>query len=93
MKDHGFQRKEEHVDSYIIRIYRRNRKDPTKVAGVVEVIGKEGKKGFLDPKSLWAILTAPWGQPRSRPDVSGGRRKHPAMTLGEIMNRIAKGKH
>lgn len=67
------------MDSYIIRIYRRDKKDPRKAAGVVEVIGEEGKKGFLDSTALWAILTTPWGEPA-------------AMTLAEILKRTAKGK-
>lgn len=80
------------MDNYIIRIYRRDKKDPAKIAGVVEVIGEEGKKGFLDPESLWAILTGPWGKPGRREARSGRGRKRTAMTLAQILNRMENGK-
>lgn len=83
--------KEEQVDDYIIRIYRRDKKDPRKAAGVVEVIGEEGRKGFLDSKSLWAILTTPWGESGRRGGTSGRGRKKSAMTLAQILNRMENG--
>lgn len=46
------------METYIIRIYQRDKNDPKKVTGVVEEIGKEEKKGFISPDSLWRILTS-----------------------------------
>lgn len=80
------------MDSYIIRIYSRDKKDPKKVTGVVEVVGKEGQKGFIDPATLWTILTGPWGKAghRRRSSISG--RKNHAMTLAEIMRQLEERK-
>jgi len=84
---------EDQMESYIIRIYHRDRKDTKKVAGVVEEIGGEGKMGFLGPDSLWKILTTPWREPD--PDRKAlRRRKTPlderwdAMTFTEILGEI-----
>ena len=50
---------EEDMKSYIVRIYHSDGKDPKRMAGVVEEIGREGKRGFLGPESLWKILSTP----------------------------------
>jgi len=81
------------MESYIIRIYHRDRKDPKKVAGVVEEIGKEGKRGFLGPESLWRILTAPSREslPAKKATPRGIPRKDDrkdAMTFTEILKEI-----
>jgi hypothetical protein len=81
------------MESYIVRVYHRNGKDPKKVAGVVEEIGGKGKKGFLGPDSLWKILTTPWREPG--PDRNSPRRgrisldeRRGSMTFTEILREI-----
>jgi len=84
---------EDQMESYIVRIYRRDGNDTKKVAGVVEEIGGEGKTGFLGPDSLWKILTTPRREPE--PDRKTLRRgKTPwderwdAMTFTEILMEL-----
>ena len=84
---------EDDMESYIIRIYHRDRKDTKKMAGVVEEIGGKGKKGFLGPDSLWEILATPWREPD--PDRKTLRRgktpldeRRDAMTFTEILREI-----
>jgi hypothetical protein len=84
---------EDEMESYIIRIYHRDRKDTKKMAGVVEEIGGEGKKGFLGPDSLWKILATPCRKPG--PDRKPLRRgetpldeRRDAMTFTEILREL-----
>lgn len=44
------------MDSYVIRIYRRDAVDPRKCAGLAEVIETEEKKTFKDLDELLGIL-------------------------------------
>jgi hypothetical protein len=54
--------------SYIVRIYRRDPKNPRIVAGTVEEVGIEGKKGFGSFDELRGILSAaPRGRGRRDP--------------------------
>ncbi len=46
----------ETIETYIIRVYRRNRDDPRKIAGLVETVGKNEKKAFSNREELWDIL-------------------------------------
>jgi hypothetical protein len=46
----------ETIETYIIRVYRRNRNDPRKIAGLVETVGKNEKKAFSTREQLWDIL-------------------------------------
>jgi len=83
------------MESYIVRIHHRDGKDPRKVAGVVEEIGKEGRRrrGFFGLDSLWRILTTP---PRAsvlpkKVTTRGKIRKHDrkdSMTFTEILKEI-----
>lgn len=84
---------EDEMESYIIRIYRRDGKDPRNVAGVVEEIGKEGKKGFIGPNSLWKLLSSPSRGPMpARKGLTRGKtrkvERKDAMTFMEILNAI-----
>ncbi|HEY7601883.1 MAG TPA: hypothetical protein VIB60_05210 [Methylomirabilota bacterium] len=45
------------MQSYIVRIYRRDRR-ARRLVGVVEEAGVEGKRAFTSPDELWRILTA-----------------------------------
>ena len=81
------------MESYIIRIYHRDGEDAKKVAGVVEEIGREGKRGFLGPDSLWKILSAPSRESMpakrglTREKIRMDERKD-AMTFIEILKEI-----
>jgi hypothetical protein len=44
-------------DSYIVRIYRRDPKNNRLVAGTVEEVGREGKKGFGSFEELREIIS------------------------------------
>jgi hypothetical protein len=44
------------MDTYIIRIYRREKSDPHTLAGIVEEPGVPGKKAFVNLDQLWDIL-------------------------------------
>lgn len=46
----------ETIETYIIRVYRRNRDDPRKIAGLVETVGKDEKKAFASQEELLRIL-------------------------------------
>jgi len=45
------------VKTFIIRVYRFEKKNPKSLIGLVEEVGKEGKKGFTCLDELWNILT------------------------------------
>jgi len=45
------------VKTFIIRVYRFEKKNPKSLKGLVEEVGKEGKKGFTCLDELWNILT------------------------------------
>lgn len=81
------------MDTYIVRIYRRDKKDPKKVAGVVESVGKEGKKSFSGPDALWTILSVRRRKPERKEGIPrSARNGEGAMTLSDIMKKIARGK-
>ncbi len=42
--------------SYIIRIYRRKANNPSSLAGIVEEVGVDGRRGFTCLDELWGIL-------------------------------------
>ncbi|MDD2732815.1 MAG: hypothetical protein PHF56_02650 [Desulfuromonadaceae bacterium] len=44
------------MESYIVRIYRRDPKDSRKIAGQVEIIEEEVKRTFGSREELWGIL-------------------------------------
>jgi len=84
---------EDDMESYLIRIYHRDRKDTKKMAGVVEEIGGEGKKGFLGPDSLWKILATPWREPGPgrktlRREKTPLDERWDAMTFTEILMEL-----
>ncbi|MEW6684215.1 MAG: hypothetical protein AB1451_15060 [Nitrospirota bacterium] len=45
-------------DTYIIRIYRRNKERPTSLVGVAEQVGTKEQRAFHDLDGLLAILTS-----------------------------------
>lgn len=44
------------MESYIVRVYRRSRKNPRMKAGVVEKVGQEEKEGFENIDKLMEIF-------------------------------------
>ena len=44
------------VDNYIVRIYRREKDNPRVLVGLVEEVGKKGKRAFNGLDDLWEIL-------------------------------------
>ncbi len=44
------------MDSYIVRIYRRDVEDPGKIAGLVEVVGEGEVKKFTDREGLYRVI-------------------------------------
>ena len=45
--------------TYIVRVYRFARDNPRRLVGVVEEIGRKGKKAFTSYQELWEILNLP----------------------------------
>lgn len=45
------------METYIVRIYRREESDPRMLAGVVEEPGVAENKGFSNLDELWKILS------------------------------------
>ena len=44
------------MNSYVVRIYRKADNNPRLLVGVVEEVGKDGKKAFHTLYELWDIL-------------------------------------
>lgn len=47
------------MDSYIVRMYRRDAENPEKLVGLVEIVGDDGKRSFRNMSELMAILSEP----------------------------------
>jgi len=45
------------MDSYLIRIYRREEDNPRMLVGIVQQVGNEEKKVFSNLNELWSILS------------------------------------
>ncbi len=45
------------MESYIVRIYRRDDKHPDKIAGLVVFAGSQEQKSFGNYQELWDILS------------------------------------
>jgi hypothetical protein len=57
--------------TYIVRVYRFARDNPRRLVGVVEEVGRKGKKAFTGYQELWEILNMPR---RSKSTKSSKRR-------------------
>lgn len=55
------------MDSYIVRIYRREATKRRALVGVVERVGTDARRAFNDRDELWRILTTGKKRQRSRP--------------------------
>ena len=47
------------MDSYIVRLYRRDTENPENLVGLVETVGAEEKRSFHTVNELMAILSEP----------------------------------
>lgn len=47
------------MDSYIVRMYRRDADDPENLVGLVETVGEDVKRPFHTVRELVAILSEP----------------------------------
>ena len=57
---------------YIVRIYRFEKDKPRSMVGLVEEVGKRGKRGFNSFDELWEILNSPTKNIKGNPFSSGG---------------------
>ncbi len=64
------------VDTYVVRICRRDPSNPRQIAGTVERIGGVGRKGFVSPDALINLLISP-------APVGGRSADRPAGGTGE----------
>jgi hypothetical protein len=58
------------MDTYVIRIYRRDKNDPRMLIGVVEEVGVEGNRAFGNLDELWSVLNS------SRARTSKGKKRN-----------------
>ncbi len=63
------------MDSYLVRIYRREEDNPRLLVGVVEQPGANGKKAFQNLYELWDILN-PVKRPGQRSRNGGKKGKY-----------------
>jgi len=66
---------------YIVRIYRFEKNKPRALVGLVEEVGKKGKKGFHTYDELWEILNSSKNNQQDTPLSSGGS-KNPCTGRG-----------
>jgi hypothetical protein len=69
------------MESYVVRVYRRDAKDSEKLAGLVELTDREEEKPFVSFAELWKILSSP-GQ-----DAQGAVTCLPNSTEGDEKTR------
>ena len=54
------------MDSYLIRIYRRDKENPEAIVGIIEEIGTGEKQSFKNLSELNSIITKPKRRKRNR---------------------------
>jgi hypothetical protein len=59
------------MDSYLIRIYRRDKENPEAIVGIVEEIGTEEKHSFKNLSELNSIITKPKRRKHNRATGKG----------------------
>ena len=52
----------ETIDTYIVRVYRRDPREPRQFSGLVEIVASGDKKAFLDGAALLEILSSGRGK-------------------------------
>ena len=71
------------MDSYFVRIYRREEDNPRLLVGVVEEPGGNGKKAFSNLYELWDILNPLKRRGKVHGKVKNGKKK---QNNGKITN-------
>ena len=61
------------MDTYVIRIYRRDENDPRIFVGVVEEVGVKGNRAFGNLDELWFILNS------SKAKTSQGKKRNKSL--------------
>ena len=56
----------ERIDTYIVRIYRRDDNDPRQVSGVVEIAGGDERRTFSNYDEFWEALAPEKKKKRKR---------------------------
>lgn len=78
------------MENFILRIYKRDIRDPQKIVGVVERVGGQGCRKFSSPETLWKILVARKGVfSRDGEAILHRDRTRKHLRMGEIMKIIA----
>lgn len=67
------------MDSYVVRIYRRNNGSPQKIVGLVELVDCEEEKSFTSFEELRAILNSKQGD-AARKETNGSGKKPKGST-------------
>lgn len=65
------------MDSYVVRIYRRNNGSPQKIVGLVELVDCEEAKAFTSFEELRAILSSGQGEAARKETNGSGKLKKP----------------
>jgi len=60
-------------DSYVVRVYRREEADASRLVGLVETVGNDEQKPFTTIDELWKILSTADIHPDSRKTSSKRR--------------------
>jgi hypothetical protein len=68
------------MDSYVVRIYRRDGKKSRILIGTVEAAGTGRKLAFSNTEELWAILRRRKGQDPCAPTAPGRRLRKEGMS-------------
>lgn len=70
------------MENYIVRIYRRDAADPSKIAGVFESVEQETENTFSNLGSLMSLLAC---EPVSQ-DLASARTEHPPTKRYQSLN-------
>ena len=69
------------MDSYVVRIYRKEEDDPRRLLGIVEKVGIGEKKIFSNLNELWSILNPVKKEPVKQRKSRSSRRNPNGMSL------------
>jgi hypothetical protein len=72
------------MDSYVVRIYRRDPKEPRRQAGTVERAGAQGREVFHDLEELLDILEKQAAKRRGRKAAVKDKAKEAGPSEGEL---------
>jgi hypothetical protein len=60
------------MESYVVRVYRRDEKNSENLAGLVELIDRKEEKPFVSFAELWMILSSPGKNAERSSEISKG---------------------